>query len=1076
MKVSIPPNTQHKDINITSVNRIYPRTSFMSYESVEDAKTFDFEKSRHFQLLNGTWKFFFSESGDELSNDLLAKDVDLSEWKDIKVPGNWEFQGFGTPIYTNIAYDFAPVDPKPPFISDKRNSIGIYRRNFNVEKEEIERNLFLHIAAAKSGVYVYVNGQFVGYSEDSKDPAEYLINKYVEEGENTLVLKIYRYSTGSYLEDQDFWRVSGIERDVFLWSQPLTHVEDFAIVSTLDDEYKNGVFRLNVKLSSNEQCTVNLSYKLGNVATEENEIVLENGQTDVTFEATIKDVRQWSAEKPNLYDLFITLSKGQDVIEVIPFRVGFRRSEVKYIKDNKGDVKCYFFNGKTIRIKGVNLHEHNMLTGHYVTDDIRMKDIELLKKNNFNALRLSHYPQDRRLYDLCDIYGLYVVSEANIESHGMGYKPEKTLGNDKKWLPKHMERTLNMYERTKNYACVAFFSLGNEAGNGCNFQETYYSLSLRENKGNGRPVNYEQAGMEWNTDCYVPMYPSIDSLKYAGDKIRSLPTIPCEYSHAMGNSNGNIAAMWRLFNSATQVQGGFIWDWVDQGILEKDKDGREYFTYGGDYGKNAPSDGNFNINGLVNPDRTPHPAMKEVKYAQQNVLFSRIPGSLDFIMKNGFYFTDLSDYVVTWQLQKNDKIIESKTFEPELGPQETKVISLNDQASNIVRDYAEYYVNFIVKTKRQIVLVPADYEVAHQQFALGSVGFVPKIPFSLEDPSPVKITKTMDTVVASSDNVSFVFNTKSCVVTSFVVDGKEQFANGFGIRPNFWRAPTDNDYGSSLAYDQSKWRELSHSFELGGVSVKEEHGIGEIEVKYKLPTMKSYTIKYKVYPNGFLHCDVKYSTSFFKLDLPSIPRIGLRFRIDAGKSHIEYFGKGPEENYCDRCDGAMIARYETTADDEYFPYVRPQENGHHTSAKYLMLSDNKGSGVAIIYGNDAFEFNALKNSVEDFDDEEQVELPRQWHNFSHPFFDGNKSPDHDEKNAKCKLRRQHHINDIVPRDFIEVCIDKKQQGLAGFNSWGDRPLKEFMIEPDVDYSFDFTMIPFNKKTDVTNDLKFKYSF
>lgn len=673
-----------KDIQTVAVNKEYPRTAFMTYDNRNQALTGEYENSPYYKLLNGTWNFYYADAYKDLPANIEQPDANIA-WKEIKVPGNWEVQGYGVAIYTNHGYEFKPRNPQPPQLPET-NPVGVYQRDIEIPADWDGRDIFLRLEGAKSGVYVYVNGQEVGYSEDSKNPAEFLINNYLKPGKNSLVIKIFRWSTGSYLECQDFWRMSGIERDVFLFSQPKTHIKDFNVVSTLDDTYKNGIFKLNVDVTNHTAANkeVTVAYELLDAA---KKVVAEgntpcpvtaDGQKSISFEAALSNVKTWTSEHPNLYRLLISLKDGEKTSEIIPYTVGFRRFEIKptdQIAENGKPYVCLFVNGQPIKLKGVNIHEHNPETGHYVPEELMRKDFTLMKQNNINSVRLCHYPQDRKFYELCDEYGIYVYDEANIESHGMYYNLSRggTLGNHPEWLKPHMDRTINMYERNKNHPSVAIWSLGNEAGNGYNFYQTYLWLKEREVKGMNRPVNYERALWEWNTDMYVPQYPSAAWLEEIGKKGSDRPIAPSEYSHAMGNSNGNLAAQWRAIYKYPNLQGGYIWDWVDQGILETDENGRTYWAYGGDYGTNAPSDGNFLCNGIVAPDRTPHPAMTEVKYAHQNVGFEAIdPAAGKFLVKNRFYFTNLKKYMISYTVKANGKTIKGGKVSLDIEPQGPK--------------------------------------------------------------------------------------------------------------------------------------------------------------------------------------------------------------------------------------------------------------------------------------------------------------------------------------------------------------------------------------------------------------------
>lgn len=1076
-----------KDIQTVSVNRELPRSSFMTYPDRETALSFRYEKSPYYQLLNGVWKFYFVDSYKDLPDNITDPSVSTESWHDIQVPGNWERQGFGVAIYTNHGYEFKARNPQPPLLPEE-NPVGVYRRDIEIPADWDGRDIYLHIGGAKSGTYVYLNGWEVGYNEDSKNPAEFQINKYLKPGKNVLTLKIYRWSTGSYLECQDFWRVSGIERDVYLWSQPKEAIQDFRVVSTLDDTYKNGIFRLAIDLKNHDVQARNLSvsYELldragKEVASEASAIwVSPDRYATVSFEATLPDVKAWSAEIPNLYTMLMTVKAGDKVLEVVPFHVGFRRIEMAESDRIAGNGKPYpvlLFNGKPIKFKGVNIHEHNPVTGHYVTEDIMRKDFELMKKNNLNAVRLAHYPQDRRFYELCDEYGLYVYDEANIESHGMYYNLRKggTLGNNPEWLKPHLYRTANMYERNKNYPCVTIWSLGNEAGNGYNFYQTYLYIKDKEKNGMNRPVNYERALWEWNTDMYVPQYPDADWFEEIGKAGSDRPVVPSEYAHAMGNSTGALWDQWKSIYLYPNLQGGFIWDWVDQGFLEKDEDGTPYYAYGGDYGVNAPSDGNFMCNGLVNPDRTPHPAMAEVKYVHQNVsITAKDLANGKFEIFNRFYFKNLKEYMISYEVKANDKIIRGGKVSLDIAPQtskefEVKVAGLKPKAG------VEYFVNFFVTSTRDDGLVPAGHDIAQEQFRLP----VEPLDTKWKTTGPkLNVSDSEDELVASSSDVRFVFNKKSGRVTSYRVDDVEYFAEGFGIQPNFWRGPTDNDYGNGQPKREQVWKQSSRNFQVSDATIRLENGNAVLNVCYLLPAGNLYLIDYTVYPNGNVHVGAHFTSTDMKeaetevseatrtatftpgrdaarkeASKLTVPRIGVRFRLPASMNQVAYFGRGPMENYWDRKAGSMVGLYRSTAEEMYFPYVRPQENGHRTDTRWLSLYSENSVCLSIV-ADSLVEFNALRNSIEDFDDEEQTALPRQWTNFT-----PEQIADHNEEEAKNVLRRQHHINDVVPRNFVEVCIDYKQQGVGGYDSWGARPEPRYSLPANRDYQWGFTLVP-----------------
>ena len=1039
-----PQKPYWQDVQVVSVNKEYPRSAFMTYDDRTDALSGKYENSPYYRLLNGTWKFYFVDGYKQLPAHITDADIDVSGWHDIKVPGNWELQGYGTAIYTNHGYEFKPRNPQPPLLPEE-NPVGVYRRDIEVPAEWMDRDIYLHVAGAKSGLYVYVNGKEVGYNEDSKNPAEFLINPYVKAGKNVLTLKIFRWSTGSYLECQDFWRISGIERDVFLYSQPKAAVRDFRIKSTLDDTYKNGILALEADLRNHRDAAANLTFayelldRQGKVvASEEKTVSVPAGkQETVRFDKQLADVLTWTSEAPNLYKVLMTVKEGGKVTEIIPYNVGFRRIEIKPIEQLAGNGKPYvvmFVNGQPIKLKGVNIHEHNPATGHYMTEELMRKDFELMKQNNINSVRLCHYPQDRRFYELCDEYGLYVYDEANIESHGMYYDLRKggTLGNNPEWLKPHMYRTINMFERNNNYPSVVIWSLGNEAGNGYNFYQTYLWLKQADKDWMARPVNYERAQWEWNSDMYVPQYPGAKWLEAVGRQGSDRPVVPSEYSHAMGNSSGNLWDQWQAIYKYPNLQGGYIWDWVDQGLDAYDENGRHYWTYGGDYGVNAPSDGNFLCNGIVSPDRTPHPAMAEVKYAHQNVAFEAADlAAGKFKVLNRFYFTNLKKYMIFYEVKANSKTLKRGKVSLDVAPQQAA--DLNVPVNGLSpKAGTEYFVNFAVTTEQPEEGVPAGHEIAHEQFRL----------------------------------------------PTYKVNGREYFKDGFGIQPNFWRGPNDNDYGNGAPKRLQVWKQSSKNFNVVEASIAMDGKDAVIKADYLLAAGNLYRMTYRIHPSGAVKVDAVFTSTDMKAaetevseatrmatftpgndaarqaaSKLEVPRIGVRFRLPANMDQVTYFGRGPEENYVDRNASTMVGEYSSKAWDLYFPYVRPQENGHHTDTRWLSLTQGNGKGLTV-RADSLIGFNALRNSVEDFDSEEALPHPRQWSNFT-----PEEVANHNEAAAKDVLRRMHHINDITPRDYVEVCVDLMQQGVAGYNSWGARPEPGYNLPANREYSWGFTLIP-----------------
>lgn len=1012
-----------KNLDVFSVNAETERTELIFWDNWEDALSEDFEQSGNYLSLNGTWKFRYHDSQTEM--DPLAGETDASKaesWDDIKVPGNWELQGFGIPVYVNTDFEFMTWKPKPPFIPEE-NPAGVYFRTFEVPEAWAGRQVYLNLAGAKSGVYVYVNGKEVGYNEDSKDLARFNITKYLREGANDLVLKIYRYSTGSYLECMDFFRISGLERDVYLSSEKYNTRFDINVVSTLDEACEDGLFRL--ELSALPMRDLDVSYQL---LDKDGEAVLKDCRLvtggKAMMEGVVENVRKWSAETPELYTLLLCVEG-----EYTRFNVGFRRFEIK------GDI--FYVNGQPVKFKGVNLHETDPYTGHYVSRERMLQDLRLMKEHNINAIRTCHYPQPRMFYDLCDSLGFYVYSEANIESHGMFYDLDKTLGNKPEWYSNHIYRVRNMYFRTRNYACVTILSLGNEGGNGCNFYNAYNELKALEKGGMNRPVCYERAEFEWNTDMIVPQYPAADWFRKMGENSPGRPVCPSEYAHSMGNSTGSLDLQWKYIYQYPHLQGGFIWDWVDQALAKYDEEGNfKFWAYGGDFGENMPSDGNFVCNGVVGPDRDPHPGLAEVKYVYQDVKFtSEDPASGKFNIFNRFYFKDLSGYDVRWSVLADGKVVKKGRLHFDTPAQQGEDFTVKLPR---LRKRKGYHINFDVVTKEASPLLDKGHVIATEQFLLKEAG---KKVYKAR-PASFVVSEDDGSIVIRTDDGELVFDKNLGYVSSYKVRGREMLADGFGLRPNFWRAPNDNDYGNGWPRRTQAYKTASNEFNASAsVSVEDQKAV--LEVKYDLPSGNTYDVTYSLHGNGIL----KVSAYFKGVESEQpveVPRIGFRMRLPLSAEKYTFFGRGPQENYWDRKAGARMGIWNTSATGSYVPYVRPQENGHYTDCRWVEFED-----MTVVGG---FEFNALRNSVEDFDSEEAVQHDYQWDNL-HP------EEVHDLAEAKDNRRRQHHIDDVVPRDYVEFCIDGVHTGIGGYDSWGQRTDVSRTHFSNQDFSFNFTIVP-----------------
>ncbi len=1065
-----PTQKEWRVPGVVAVGKEEPRSYFMTYGNREVALANKYEDSRWYISLNGEWKFkYYDDYRSAPTSEFYSPSYSVRDWGTIKVPGNWERQGFGTPIYTNHPYEFAPVNPQPPALPDAI-PVGLYRTEFEATLNMRDRDVFLCFDGVKGATTVYINGKKVGYTEDSKSRAEFLIDDYIVEGTNTLAVEVMRWGTGNYLECQDFWRISGIERDVFVWSQPTTRIDDYKVVATLDSTYTDGIFELEMALKNTfvkPSGNLQVWYELLNDAGElvdysyAEKVMPGNSLDTVRFNRVFKNVKKWSAEEPNLYTLVLKIKQDGRFIEYATAKVGFRTSEV--IGND------YLVNGKRVLLKGVNYHEHDEVTGHYLTAETMEEDMRLMKEANINAIRLAHYPQGRRFYELADKYGFYLVNEANIESHGMYYDLRKggSLGNNPEWLRAHMERTENMYEQSKNHPSVVIWSLGNEAGNGYNFYKTYEYL---KNIDTLRPVQYERALLEWNTDIYCPQYPAPRHFKAWEEAETDRPYIPSEYLHSMGNSSGGLREMWDVIYDSENLQGGFIWDWVDQGFLEYNKDSTDFtWTYGGDYlmpdGSPAPSDGNFLCNGIVSPDRTPKPAlMSEIKKVYQYVHFKAVDIEKGLFEVTNYYdFNSLDKYKVTWTLKTASKTVSSGTLKIELAPQETKQVTINNLMPKRRAAGEEYFVDFSVTLLANDGLLKKGYEVASEQFLLP--GTVAKNQFKASGTLTTK--QDGQSIDVSSSYFSLSVDKKTGFLNSYDVNGKQMIADEIGLRPLFWRAATDNDYGSGMPRKTADFRGVSTSLSAKSVTVAEQdNGTVLITAGYDLPASTSLKITYTIYGNGVVH--VGYNFTGVSGSEQLIPRLGMRMRLPKEYATLDYFGRGPQENYSDRKWGTDVGYYNSSADVQAFDYVRPQETGHHTDTRYLSLTTARTGGLAVIADN-TMEFNALRNSVEDFDGEGEIaqQFDYQWNNRS-------KDEVQDQAAAFGVKPRHTHSWDINPRDYVELCLDYKQMGVGGVDSWYSMPYDEHLVKADQDVQWGFTLVPIRNAREAHKAATFKY--
>lgn len=1002
-------------------NKEKPHVDFALYESTEDALTEDYSRSPWIHLLNGTWKFRYASSIEQSVKDFYCTDLSDGDWQEIAVPSNWELKGFGEPIIRNIQYVFSP---NPPFI-DVENPVGTYRTWFTVPEGWDEREVLLHFGSISGYARVFVNGKQVGMTKASKSPAEFNVTSFLKEGKNLLAVQVYRWHDGSYMEDQDFWRLSGIERDVYLQAYPKLTIWDFFLRAGLDDNYKHGVFRGTVDLrefSGNrlKQGMVKLDLLDRNgkkVWSQSRSFDREKATDELSFSGTINRVRQWNAEHPYLYDCVLTLSDASGKpLSVTACKVGFRRIEIKNSK--------LLVNGVPVYIKGVNRHEHNDSLGHVQSREIVMNDLKLMKQLNMNAVRTCHYPNHPLFYKLCDKYGFYVVDEANIETHGMGSVPyfKDTIPHPAyrpEWYAAHVDRITRMVERDKNHACVIGWSLGNECGNGKVFHDEYKRLKAYDPD---RFVQFEQAWEDWNTDVVCPMYPSFGRMIEYRNSGKTRPYIMCEYAHAQGNSNGNIKDLWDVIYDSPNMQGGFIWDFMDQGLRmqAEAQDGRTFWMYNGKMGshrwlEDKETELNTGTDGIISANGIPKPQAYEVKKVYQYIRFSAEDLSEGKIsVRNMYDFTDLSAFDFRWLLVKNGEPADSGRFEVRLKPHASKVVRLS--LPEIPSDGNEYYLNLYAYTREATDMVPAGFEVAREQLKVGTGDF-----FAVQQKAEGNLTVEVsgNVLTFSSGRVSGKIDLKKGMLFQYALDGKSPLSQY--PEPAFWRVPTDNDFGNKMPLLCGVWRTAHVNRSVRNVSVGEQDVKGvHVKVEWILEDVQvPYTVEYQICPDGAIV--VTGSIDLTGRKLPELPRFGMRMELKKDYERMVYYGRGPEENYIDRCSSTFVGRYEDTVSNQFYPYIRPQETGNKTDVRWVLLLDAQGFGLKVT-GLQPLSFSALHFAPEDLD--------------------------------PGLTRKMQHTIDLIPRKSVCLHVDLKQRGLGGDNSWGMYPHKEYrLLDKKYTYSY-----------------------
>ena len=1010
--------------------------TLMPYPDVQTALACEREASPFFQSLNGQWKFNCVRKPDDRPKDFYKPDFDVTSWAEIPVPSNWEMHGYDKAIYLNIRY---PHPTNPPYIAHDYNPVGSYRREFTIPDSWDGRQVFLHFDGVQSAFYVWINGQMVGYSEDSMTPAEFNVTPYLQKGKNIIAVEVYRWSDGSYLEDQDFIRFSGIHRNVCLFSTPSAHISDFFVRATLDDQYKDGVLMIRPKLATYREDAQLKGWTVqAQLYDSEKKAVLAQPlkidtrkilgeqypqRDNVRFalmQATVPNVKKWSDETPNLYALVLTLhdSSGK-LVEAESCRVGFRKVE---IKDGQ-----FFVNGQSIRFFGVNRHEHDPDFARAVPVSRMIEDIKLMKSNNINAVRTAHYPNDPRWYDLCDQYGIYLMDEANLETHGVG----GLLSNIPAWHTAFMERAIRMVERDKNHPSVVFWSLGNESGCGPNHAAMAAWIHDYDPT---RPVHYEGAAgtpRDWPyVDVISRMYARIPEIvRIATDPTDTRPMVLCEYMHAMGNSDGNLKDYWQAIRAHKRLIGGFIWDWVDQGIRMKTPDGKGYFwAYGGDFGDN-PNDGNFCCNGLTEPDRKPNPSLRELKKIYQRIHVTPVDVLAGtFSAENEYDFRSLDFVDGSWELTCDGAVVqEGKLAKLTLAPKQTQKIEIPLRKPEL-KAGAEYWLKVTFTLAEDASWATRGHVVAWDQF---------QVPFEALAPALVAIDQ-MPQVTLREQDKAYAISGKDFVVTigkatgaieSLKLKGAELVTSP--LVPNFWRAPTDNDVGNKMPVRLAVWRKAGQNRSVKSVKAEQvKPQLARITAEATIPAgdNSTYRTTYNVYGSGDIVIEGSMNPSG---NLPELPRFGMQMAIPARYSAMTYLGRGPYENYWDRNTGSAVGVYSGSVEELTHVYTRPQENGNRTDVRWLTLTDGKGAGLLAV-GMPLLSVSAWPFSMED-------------------------------------LEKAMHINELPRRDFVTVNLDYKQMGVGGDDSWGARTHPEYLL-PAKAYTYRFRLRPYSKDMGDANTL------
>ncbi|WP_223808926.1 glycoside hydrolase family 2 TIM barrel-domain containing protein [Rufibacter hautae] len=1003
-------------------NRMPMHSSYEVYETEAALQKADWKTSANYLNLNGDWRFKWVENPADLPARFEAVDFNDSQWKTFQVPGNWELNGYGFPIYSSGGFEFVYLmPPTPPIVPMQENPTAVYRREITFPQNWKGKQVVLHIGAAKSNLAVWVNGTYVGYGEDSKLPSEFDVTSYLKPGKNLIVLKLMRWCDGTYLEDQDMWRISGITRDCYLLARNPVHLYDVELTPSLDDAYKNASLRVKLKLNQKPTQPVSADFQLldGKKLIKQQQIIFSSDSA--VFNLAVTAPKLWSAETPNLYNAVIQMKDGQgNVTEIIPQRVGFREVEIKGGK--------LLVNGKPVMVKGVNRHETDPKTGQTISKEAMLRDIKLMKQFNINAVRASHYPNDEYWYELCDAYGLYVVDEANIESHGMGYDITKTIANKPTWVDAHLMRVQRMMERDKNHPSIIVWSMGNEAGNGFNFYQSYLWMKARDAS---RPVQYERAvadyktfTWEWNSDIIVPMYPTPEGMAaYAkANPTPERPFIMCEYAHAMGNSLGNFTDYWQLIRENKHAfQGGFIWDFVDQAFQDVNAAGDTIYTYGGDYGpkdRGVPSDKNFNCNGIFYANREPYPHAWEMKKVYQDV-HSTLVNPTTIAVYNEKLFTGLENVKLEWELVVDGvKKKSGEITKLEVGPQKTTQVKVPVKLPTS----GEAFLNLTYKLKKAEPLVPAGHIIAKEQLTLRKSS--PQ-QLALRGQAALLVKESANTLTIPLGSGFISFDKKTGWLSQYVVEGVNYLEAGAALKSNFWRAPNDNDFGAGLQTKLKVWKNVSQQAKLQKLTSSEKNKVVTVEAVYTLPEVSGQlAVQYLLNSSGEMLVRQQLQADTSK-KVEMLPRFGMQWILPAGFNAVEFYGRGPHENYQDRNFSAHLGVYKQTVAEQYFPYVRPQETGNKTDVRWYKVTNGTGNGLQVT-AETPLSISALHYFDQDLDDGEE--------------------------------KQQRHAAELKPRPQTQLSIDAAQMGVGGVDSWRSWPLEKYRL-PYASYEMQFMIKP-----------------